>query len=267
MAKLYRLIPDSLSVLRLSDETHSIKEDLYYRIGKIDCYNYNFFDLLVGEEITSETSDNKKFFFNSPWSCIRGLNFINSKYYKIPKNPSDIPRIARILEYDIPDEILTQSEDVYTYSDGFQGKGKLVPLQLLQQGAAVLTYLDRNTKKHLTKMIIDQVEEHFEILKKLNPSDNYKKYFTAQDLQFYLNWRFAVKDSFFESDIITNRSMTITDQDFRLLDDIKSGKRIEEDLKPLIERSGGILSIENLRDYDFDNPSYKKQLKPVSPKK
>ena len=133
MAKLYRVVPDvtltTLTVGYLTD----ITEDLLYQLGYLDHSlsdkDYGYFGI-YDQGMKRETTKDDMFFFESPWSCFRCLLFFDNLYSK---------EGGRILEYDIPDDIVKASRKAFTNYEGYQAKGRRIPIALLQSGKEVLT--------------------------------------------------------------------------------------------------------------------------------
>lgn len=98
MAKLYRIVPNALASTMAKAYLTDIKEDMLYKLGYMsyDDHQMQYFGT-YSARMMSESANDYVFFFDSPWSCFKCIDFFNSLY-------SD--EVATILEYDIPEEII-----------------------------------------------------------------------------------------------------------------------------------------------------------------
>ena len=153
MAKLYRVVPDIVSTVLDTSYSSDIAEDLLYKMGYLSYgeHEYGYFGTYErGYGMLAESTEDYVFFFNSPWSCIKGVNFFSDQYGH---------HVARILEYDIPDEIVNNSADAFTNYENWQAKGKKIPVKLLQEGKEVLNELSDELKTQLEKIALSDTEE------------------------------------------------------------------------------------------------------------
>ena len=66
------------------------------------------------------------------------------------------------------------------------------------------------------------------------------------------NRRFEQRGNFFKTDVITGRSMIITRADRELLVGVMYEKQPKDTLSSIIESSNGILTLDNLEEYNSD---------------
>lgn len=123
MAKLYRVVPDSTVTLITNGYYSDINEALLYQIGFFNPYNNGYFGIYdYNNGITGENNTKSLFFFTSPWSCIMALKYLRGNYSNLQ---------AKILEYDIPNDIVNSSSNVITNYVNWQAEGKLIPTNML----------------------------------------------------------------------------------------------------------------------------------------
>lgn len=240
MAKMYRIIPDTMSTVMTTGYLSKIAEDLLYKLGYICSCNERYFGLYeCGSGMVSERSTSSIFFFDSPWSCVRALNFIDHEYSR---------KKARILEYDIPDSMVNASKPAFTNYTNWQAQGRLIPLELLQQGEEVLNSFDDELKEKLMEIAMADTKEAIATL------DNMP--FSSQKLSGLVervnNRRVNQSVSFFKSNFITGKSMIITEKDKSAIHDVMFNKNDDTVLAPIMNKSNGILTPDNYVDYNFD---------------
>ncbi len=240
MAKLYRIVPDSTATLITERYYTNTNEDLLYNLNCFSPYNNGYLSLYdYNTGITGENRTKSLFFFTSPWSCIKAL-----KYFNEFSNQQ-----AKILEYDIPDEIVNQQTNVITNYTNYQAKGKLIPVELLKSQKSISI---PDISSNIEKMTITDI---YASLEKLCSSDVYPY---KKCLEFVLVRSCKIQqrkkenlNNVFHSDYITGKSIIITLEDYYNLfnNDI-------EKLQQLITSSNGIFTEENLSEYDFDTPEH-----------
>lgn len=244
MAKMYRIVPDAISTVMTTGYLSKIAEDLLYKLGYICSHNDRYFGLYeYGSGIVGEWSTRSIFFFDSPWSCIRALNYIDHEYSR---------KKARILEYDIPDSVVNSSNPTFTNYTNWQAQGRLITLDLLQQGEQVLNSFDDEIKEKLRKIALADADES---IAALNNASFYNSRL-ASTIERVNNHRLDQNVPFFRSKFITGKTMTVTEEDCADFFDIISERKDETALEPIISKSNGILTLDNYVDYNFDNPTH-----------
>lgn len=259
MAKLYRLVPDSITSIILTQMYSQVTEDLFYRQNMVEAYSYGYFGLYKkGTGNTAESYRKTMFFFTSPWSCIKGQEFMRD-YYGGRRSREKF--VVRILEYDIPDEIVSNSDDVFTNCGNYQAKGKLIPVALLQGNRVLHNTLDEEMRLKLEKQALEDAKETITALSEFCSPDFMAKLsaYIDEEWKDIIKERLTLKENegFFETDIITGRTMLVTSQDYELLSDVRYRRKPEEDLQILMDKSNGILTPENLKDYDGDAATHR----------
>lgn len=246
MAKLYRIVPDTISTVITSGYLSNTIEDLLYKLNYIGIPNERYFGVYQ-KGIVNESNSNTMFFFVSPWSCIMAIRFLNDRYSK---------KVARIFEYDIPDDIVNISDDAFTNYENWQAKGKLISLELLKKNKDVFNQFDDKLQKDLEKVSLHDANESAVIL-----SENYSQHSfdsinqsLTSRLQKINKRRLEQSVQFFKSNIITGKSMIITGIDALKVFDVMFGEKTEEVLLDIMRKSNGILTQENFGDFDFDRP-------------
>lgn len=242
MAKLYRVVPDSTVTLITNGYYSDISEDLLYQIGFFNPYNSGYFGIYdYNTGITGENRTKSLFFFTSPWSCIMALKYLRGNYSSLQ---------GKILEYDIPDEIVNSSANVITNYVNWQAKGKMIPTNMLKNNNPVV---HSELKSSIEKMALTDIEKSLITFCSVFDKYSYDKCFDFIFNRFNrINYRKSQNlDSVFQSDFITGKSIIITYHDFENL----FSNNISE-LNKLIERSDGIFTSENLQEYDFDSSTH-----------
>lgn len=238
MAKLYRIVPDSTVTLITERYYTDINEDLLYNINCFNPYNNGYLSLYnPNTGITGENRTQSLFFFTSPWSCIMALKYL----YEYTNEQ------AKILEYEIPDEIINSSTNIITNYENFQAKGKLIEVNKLKSNKQI-SYPE--IQDSIEKMTLQDIYESLKILCK-----DEKKYPYKKSLEFILVRICKIKhnkkskmEKIFHSDYITGKSMIITSTNLKNL----LNNNITE-LNKLINNSNGIFTKENLLEYDYDS--------------
>lgn len=247
MAKLYRIVPDAISTTLTTGYLSDVNEDLFYKLGYINVPSGGYFGIYEsGKGMVWEKNSNSMFFFTSPWSCVRGIKFLRDYGDKE----------AKILEYEVPDEIVNSSKSVFTNYSNWQAMGKMIPLELLLQSNSLCKSLNDELKEKLEQVAVEDVSVSTSVL-----CQTYSKYdldsinnFLASRISRINNRRFAGNVSYFKSDMITGRSMVVTGTDCDVMFDVMTKKSSEEGLCEMMRRSNGILTPENFVEYDFDVP-------------
>ncbi len=265
MAKLYRVIPDATSTVLTTGFLSDITEDLLYKMGYLSCGDtkWGYFGTYEkGKGNCADSTQDYMFFFESPWSCLQALNFFRDPHGK---------ELAKIVEYDISDNIIKASKDAFTNYTNYQAKGKIIPIKLLQKNKEVFTEFSDELKEKLEELATSDAEES---IKRLSKSIQESKYsihkcdssfepkglverFYGRNLLGKINSRrFEKEVAFFETDIVTGKSILITRADKECLQDVIYRKGTIDSLSEIIENSNGILTRENFNEYDFDEPGY-----------
>lgn len=261
--KMYRVVPDTVGSMITQRYPYSeVKEDILYRLNFMAPEIYEYFGLYKNG-MTSEEWTNSMFFFYSPWSCINLLKMIREIYGR--------PVLARILEYDIPDEIANTSPEVFTNYENCQGKGLLIPRDLLIGNSKLYTEVPGEAEKEFIEMGLKDIEEGLNNIAPFVSKESLssiREYFAKKGRQIVEDrlkkigaYPFMKLDNckiaIFHSDMITNRTMLITKNDLHLLWNIAGGTASDIEIQSLIDRSNGILTMENLAEYDFDRPFHR----------
>lgn len=262
MAKLYRIIPDTPSTALTSGYITGVTEDLLYKLGYLE-YNkrFRYYGMYCqGQGIRAERD--KKFFYYSPWACIRALRFLDSDYGH---------ELARILEYEIPDDILKASTNAFTNYNNFQATGKMVPIELLRKDEELETQYTDELRKELEEIAISDAKESLEQLYKSiqeSKSSIYKgnarfqienlnkSYFDPKRMKNINDIRFKESGKFFRTSIITGKSMIITRADRDLIEEVLNGEGNKNELSKITEKSNGMLSLERAEEYYNDSADH-----------
>lgn len=255
MALVYRLVPDSVLMTLTTRRMGDVREDLLYKLGMMDSCSYNYFGLYrEGIGMVEEGGYKKQmFFFDSPWSCIRALEFLRSYY--TGRNGA---RLARIMEYDIPDDIINSGDKCFTNYENFQAKGRLIDIELLSDGQ-IQREMDKDMAFKLDSIAKVDEEETLvalEMLFGLRDKEKVKKYLT-ENWHTLMETRLGSKPYFWSSTMPTGRVMGVTKRDYELFMDVIFNKKKVDDLKELMQRSRGMLNPENWDRYDFDSPTHR----------
>jgi len=250
MIKLYRLVPDALSTSIATGYVSSITEDLFYKLGFISIPNSQYFGLYSeGEGMVSE-KNNGMFFFLSPWSCIKGLNFLRDEY---------VGGSARILEYEVPEEMVATCKRAFTNYQNYQAEGMMIPSDLLRNNGEFFTEVNDYIKSKLEKVSLQYCLDVIEDLNK----NNSNKMVSFEEDNFYKKMqrinvrRFRKDELYFSSSFITGRSMLITRDDCDIMNSTLDSSSNETLLMPIINKANGILSFDNYNEYDQDLPNHK----------
>lgn len=261
MAKLYRIIPDTTSTVISTGYLSDITEDLLYQLGFLSYGDHGlsyFGTYEEGKGNSGESSRDYIFFFNSPWSCVRGLNFLSDPYGN---------EVARILEYDIQDEIVKESRDAFTNYTNYQAKGKKIPVKLLEKDKEVFDEFSQELRTKLEEIALQDSSESIKqfcqsvqksrfSIHKNNPHINVdylsQLIFEPSLKQKVNNRRFKKSGNFFRTSAITGRTMVITRADRELMEDILFNKKKIDDLSTIMDKSNGILTLDGLKNYDKD---------------
>ena len=243
VSKLYRIVPDTTITYITTGLRPNTNEDLLYNFGCFSSYdNVDFGIYNCNSGITNEQGTNSLFFFTSPWSCIMALKYMRSQKYQ-----------AKILEYDIPDEIIASSVDVITNYTDWQAKGKLVDINKLKSQNPV----DINVLKFAIEQIaLQDMKLSLKSFCSSNKKYDYDK--CCDFIQNAFNRIISSKlnsfnaEKVFYSDFITEKTLIIQYDDFENL----YLNNIPE-LDKLICRSNGIFTHESLQEYDYDSASYR----------
>lgn len=243
MGKLYRIVPDSTATLITNGYYTDISEDLLYNIKCFNPDNSGYFGIYDHNTgITGEEMTNSLFFFTSPWSCIMALRHLRDDYSNLQ---------AKILEYDIPDDIINSSSNVITNYTNWQAKGKMIPVDMLKNDKLVI---HNELKSTIEKMILSDIKSSLKSI-----CSSFEKYNYDKCCNFIfsrinrINYRKTQNiNRVFQSDFITGKSIIVTYHDLENL----FANNISE-LNKLIEKSNGIFTSENLQEYDFDSPTHR----------
>lgn len=248
MAKLYRLVPDSITTVQTTGYKTNVVEDLFYNLGYVAINNERWLGYYRdGEGIVTESPEKGYFFFLNPWSCIRGLTFLDDKFCN---------RIAKILEYDIPDELLSECKNAFTNYESYQAKGIMIPRSVLKGEETVLTEVSDVQKQGLSSLSFADATETIEFLNKTSRFDLDMK-LDKDKLERINKRRFENPITYFKTPYITGNKMLInrnyTDKMTANIFEISGADAIEY----LISVSNGILTEENAKGYDGDSAKRK----------
>lgn len=248
MTKLYRIVPDTAATLTTTGYISKITEDLLYKLNYIAQDNKRYFGIYQkGEGIVC--NGEKMFFFTSPWSCIRALRFLDDLY-------SD--KVARILEYEIPDNIVKSSRNAFTNYENWQAKGKLIPVKLLNNGKGIITGFNGEIKQQLGEIALSDATESLDALSSIynNAEFDSKRDRLLERIQRVNTHRLEQNISFFETNMTTGKTMLITNKDNKCFNDVMYARCTKETLSEIIKKSNGILTLDSLDDFDYDVPTH-----------
>lgn len=262
MAKLYRLIPNTVATICETGYICDISEDLFYKLGYISINDHMNGYLIDRGNSWARKTESGIFFYFSPWSCLENLLYLNDVYGN---------EIARIFEYELDDEIINSLPQGYGYYRGIPSKEIKVPIKVLVEKSIVNTKFTTELKIKLTNIALCYARESFKKLKKSiteNETSQLRcvkdfyslenKYFNSGRAERINARRLTNCGNFFKSDVITGKSTIITmSQRKKLYDFINNGRNIQQ-IYELCENSNGIFTIENLIDFygdkcDFSN--------------
>ncbi len=256
MTKVYRLVPDAIFMM-LSSRTGDVREDLLYKLGFIDTHSYDYIGLYKeGTGIVCEDWRKQMFFFRSPWSCIRSMEFLKNYYSGFR---GQVNFVARVLEYDIDDDILNNADNAFTNFEYFQAKGKLIDVEQLQENQTSSKEMDEDMTSRLDAIARKDAQETFDLLRMFFDAQTISKAksYVEKCWPKFMKTRLEHPEKVFSSHIPTGRTMTVTKEDSKLLCSVAFGERPESDLLKLMKKSNGILNADNLQDYDYDSPTHR----------
>lgn len=257
MAKLYRIVPNASCSSMEKNYAIGVNEDLLYKLGYLtfDDHKVQYYGV-YSYGMECESTDKYMFFFDSPWSCFKCIDFFSDHY-------SD--EVATILEYDIPDEIVNVSSKAFTNYENYQAMGHLILVPLLTSGKEVKSEFSDELKEKLQSLVFEDMEESIKkfcqsVKKskyskfKYNPNVNINKlskiWLNPKILEKIKAGRFENCGKYFKTEVITGKSMVITGADTELVYEVLSQERPINDLNELMASSNGILTPENFKNWD-----------------
>lgn len=260
MAKVYRMIPDTVTSAYSKGYLSDVTEDLFYKLGYLNFNDHEkqYFSVKENNSLNcyGDSTDKGIFFFTSAWSCCRALIFLNSVYGN---------EVARVMEYEIPDGIVAFSKQAVTNHQNFQASGIIVPLDLLTSDWQASTEFTEVLRIKLETIGLKDVLESFKSLESI-----YKGQFSRSEgikCFFPFVWedvnskRFSNVGVYGKSHIITGRSFIINRKDLELLIDVIYRKKSKDDLNELCEKSNGVLELDDFLNY-LENDWGRTRLKP-----
>ena len=257
MAKLYRIVPNSYCSIMEKEYVTVANEDLLYRLGYLSFADHKVqYYGVYSYGMKSESTEDYMFFFDSPWSCFKCINFFDSLY---------TDEVATILEYDIPDEIVNVSSKAFTNFENYQAMGHLIPIHLLTNGKNVKSEFSDELKEKLQELVCKDMEEAIQKFCQSVKESKYSKFKYNPNVDFnklskvWLNpktlskikaRKFRTCGKYFKTEIVTGKMVVITGSDTELVYEVLSQERPINDLNELMSSSNGILTPENFKSWD-----------------
>lgn len=259
---LYRVIPDYLGGLLENgciNRDAMTTEDLFYDLGYAnDSEHESYFQIetdpmLVAEKAFGDTSWEGKFFFTSPWDCLKTFTYIGG----IWGNFSAIG--VRIVEFDVPDEIIKKSlQGVGAYNGELINEIKVPNKYLATDGIflkelspEIISELEKVSERHQHEFI-ERIIPGYQNYYHNNPEQVERatkvvNFITKTDLN---RSRFANSGVYYKCNYITGRKFTIGKYDMFAINHLLNNNiPYEEAYKEIIEHSNGILTYETIVEY------------------
>ena len=242
MTKLYRFVPDFLATyLKTNFIGSSSLEDVFYDEGLMNINDMKSPHLHVSGEKTGYVYPlitNKAFFFTNPYSIIRAFEYQT-------KFSSDI---LKVLEYDIPDEIVSSSEKACARYINYAPMGVLIDIDLLHDGQEVSLDKDRASK--------DMLKGEREVISYITKAtgDNRFESLSDEELLSLNRYRLVSETKLYKSKYLTGNKCFVSIKDMRsLVPDILDKENKPEDFT-LLCGVNNIFTKEMYDNFDLDIP-------------
>ena len=218
---LYRIIPNSWATFfetKMVGKPSLTTEELFYKLGYINISEHEPYyiintDVFLQSGISWQSKGEKGiFFFKSPWDCIKTFKYVNDEFYT--------DKIGTILEYDIPDSIITNysscGNGLYAGEEIPEVK---IPLSIIK-GADASRNLNPDLLEQLQKLEQEQIEESNAIIKETITNPDEEKMLTIlntpEKRERISSWRMSNCGVFWKSNYITGRNCTVTREAIKL---------------------------------------------------
>ena len=240
MTKLYRFVPDFLSTSLKENYIGNISlEDVLYSLGVINYYDMKNAHIGVSGYDTGHVYpliSDRCFFFYNPYSIIRVFEY------------NAFSDVIKVLEYDIPDEIVRKSEKAHANYINYDPKGVLIDIDLLHDEDEI--QVDNSI---LEKKMLELERDVINYL-----SDALKKEFTDEELKSLNKYRLFDDKRLYKSKYITGNTTYVSKNDMESLMPSSTFLRYDVNCKPsefsLRSKDKTIFTDEGYKDYDLDIP-------------